>query len=375
MVNFDFKLLIENETLAFCESSGTLKMFNVIGAVMRVAKILVPVGLIIVSTASLTKALFEKDNEKISATVRDLFVKAIIALMIFFIPTIIYALFKNVDNKEKTKTVFSQCNLCMKSSDECHLLINKAIKHEEERAQELSLVKRKTIEEYERLALEAAKKAKINEVIIKDNNQNTNSNSNTTFNHITDSENQTQSQKENSNKDLSQEPLIYYEGGVSYGLGCKEFVDSSSYNEDTVNELLSNAKKYLGRSYRSMDCSDFVSATYSDYIPNSTAAGIGQNAENKCVAKNDVKPGDIFLISQYNKSGECTKCSGSTFGNRCNRFQCIMHTGIVVEVKDGKPTKIIHSSGSGVKYDTASKYAYAPGGSNRWYIMFVRPYA
>ncbi len=167
---------------------------------------------------------------------------------------------------------------------------------------------------------------------------------------------------------------------LGFGYKCTGFVSSNTYNSSLVNRILTSASSHLGTSYGTMDCSDFVSDVYSGYVPDTTAAGLANNSKTKCVTRDDIRPGDVFFVSNYNSSGKCTHCVGSTFGNRCDRFNCIMHVGIVLEASNGQITSIIHSTPSGengVQITTnPTKYSWDPNSNgNSWYIMITRPYA
>ena len=162
-------------------------------------------------------------------------------------------------------------------------------------------------------------------------------------------------------------------GKVAYGYGCISYISSSSYNSAKANAIIKKAETKLGTPYKKMDCSSFVSYVYNDYLQKGTAAGLAKLTRGKCVKLEDAKPGDIFFTSHYDKSGKCQNCVGSTHGNRCNRFDCIMHTGIVAEVKNGKITKVIHSADNGVAYENKS-FRYSPTTGKSWMIMITRPY-
>ena len=124
-----------------------------------------------------------------------------------------------------------------------------------------------------------------------------------------------------------------------------------------------------------MDCSDFVSWVYKNYVPDLTAARLAKNTRNKCVKQSDIKPGDVFFTSRYNKSGKCTNCVGTTHGDRCDRYNCILHVGIVLSVSNGRITSIIHSANGGVQIKNSPSYKFSPSNGNPWYIVVTRPYA
>ena len=317
-------------TFAFCESSGILKALNIIGKVITVIKIMVPIILIITSIKSLFNAILAEDDSMIKKSIELFIVKICVGAMVFFIPTIIGTVFSVVHDYDKTKIKFSECGTCFMGTNKCQTMIVNAEKKEKNEM------------------LSRAEEDK------KQNNNNFNKNDSL-----------------NNNLTENVTPI----NTISYGKGCSGYVSSSSYNENIAKQILNRANTKLGVSYKTMDCSDFVSYVYSSYVPDSTAAGLGKVTNKQCVKPNDVRPGDIFFSSNYDKNGVCKHCNGTTFGNRCNRYNCIMHVGIVTEVVDGKITKIIHSSGTGVHYKVPT-YSYTPNGSgSSWFIGISRPYA
>ena len=165
-------------------------------------------------------------------------------------------------------------------------------------------------------------------------------------------------------------------GSLSHGSPCTNYVSYSSFNSFTSSEIITKAKKYIGTSYSKMDCSDFVSTVYSNYLSDSTAAGLAQATRNKCVVADGIRPGDVFFISQYDSSGTCRNCVGDTYGDRCSRWSCILHVGIVLSSNNGRIVSIIHSSTGGVQIKSSPSYRYSPNSNgNSWYIMVTRPYA
>lgn len=332
--NVSQKILADEEiTFVFCEQSGVLKAFNIIGKVITIVKILVPVILIITSGLNLFKAVLNEDDSQIRKSVELFIAKICVGACIFFVPTIMGTFFSVVHKYDKTIIKFSECGSCLIGASGCKTLISASEKKEER-----ELLSK--MEEFEKQVEENEEK-KQNEManLTSPSTQGTPSTS------------------------------------ISYGKGCSGYVSSSSYNSSIASQILQIASTKVGVSYSKMDCSDFVSYVYSSYVPDSTAAGLGKTTKNKCVRQDEVRPGDIFFTSNYDRNGVCKHCNGATFGNRCNRYNCIMHVGIVTEVVNGKVTKIVHSSGKGVHYKSPS-YLYSPNGSgSSWYIGFSRPYA
>lgn len=158
---------------------------------------------------------------------------------------------------------------------------------------------------------------------------------------------------------------------------CTSYVSSSSFSQINADKILANARQYLGQGEAEAGyCSGFVRNAYLNIssLPGA-AAIIAQSNSNKCVHFNDIKPGDLFFTSRLNSNGSCTNCVSSTFGNRCDRWGCIMHVGIVESVSSNGIVTIIDNIRSGV---SSRKFQYNLSPNDRgtpWFIMVVRPYA
>lgn len=75
----------------FC--SDTANIWNVLGYVVTVIKIVIPLILIILGMVDLGKAVVSSDDKAINKAVTSLIKRFIAAVVMFFIPTIVSALF------------------------------------------------------------------------------------------------------------------------------------------------------------------------------------------------------------------------------------------------------------------------------------------
>lgn len=75
----------------FC--SDTSNVWNVLGYIVTVLKILIPLILIVIGMVDLGKAVVSSDDKAINKAVTSLIKRFIAAVVMFFIPTIISALF------------------------------------------------------------------------------------------------------------------------------------------------------------------------------------------------------------------------------------------------------------------------------------------
>lgn len=93
----------------FC--SDTANIWNVLGYVVTVIKIIIPLILIILGMVDLGKAVVSSDDKAISKSVSALIKRFIAAVVLFFIPTIVSALFNAIDLMNSTDE--ADYNICV----------------------------------------------------------------------------------------------------------------------------------------------------------------------------------------------------------------------------------------------------------------------
>jgi len=93
----------------FC--SDTANIWNVLGYVVTVFKIVIPLLLIIFGMVDLGKAVVASDDKAISKAVGQLIRRFIAAVIVFFIPTIVSALFNALDMVDTSQG--SDYNVCV----------------------------------------------------------------------------------------------------------------------------------------------------------------------------------------------------------------------------------------------------------------------
>jgi len=108
-------MLLMAGTDTFCQD--TANIWNILGLIVTVIKIVIPLLLIILGMVDLGKAVVSNDEKAISKSVSTLLKRFIAAVLVFFIPTIISALFNAVSGidlknpDEKDTEVCVQCLL------------------------------------------------------------------------------------------------------------------------------------------------------------------------------------------------------------------------------------------------------------------------
>lgn len=99
--------------IGFC--SQTASAWQMVGLLLMVIKIIIPVCLIIIGIITLGKAVISDDDKEIKKGVNKLIKKFIVAVCIFFVPSIISALFAVVNGFDDVKSDFDVCKRCMTS--------------------------------------------------------------------------------------------------------------------------------------------------------------------------------------------------------------------------------------------------------------------
>ena len=102
-----------------CQNPGVVKSFQVVGWGLFIIKIVAPLVLIVLGIIDIGKAIMASDDKAIQAGVSTLVKRAIAAVVIFFIPTIINLVFKLVNNSEEAKQKYSCLSTCLTSPGSC----------------------------------------------------------------------------------------------------------------------------------------------------------------------------------------------------------------------------------------------------------------
>ena len=114
--------------LNFCTQTSGL--WQVVGHVYGVIKIAIPAVLIILCIFLIAKAIFTHDEKESKKIWQSILWKIILAIVIFFIPTIVSAIFNFVNGFKEIKDDYSICKSCITSpkGDKCTKAIEAASK-------------------------------------------------------------------------------------------------------------------------------------------------------------------------------------------------------------------------------------------------------
>ena len=104
----------------FCQETATVWQF--IGWILFVFKIVIPILLILFGMIDLGKAVVSSDEKAIKTATTTLVKRAIAAVVIFFIPTIVSAIFGIVTGfTGKVKEQYGRCATCVTKPGSCDL--------------------------------------------------------------------------------------------------------------------------------------------------------------------------------------------------------------------------------------------------------------
>lgn len=104
----------------FC--TETYEVWHIVGNVLFVFKIVIPLLLMVFGMIDLGKAVVGAKDDEIKKSLKQLMMRAIAAVAIFLVPTIISFLFTIVDSFSEVKSDYDVCAACIKSpsSEGCH---------------------------------------------------------------------------------------------------------------------------------------------------------------------------------------------------------------------------------------------------------------
>ena len=119
---------IDANGINLCQNAGVVKAAQIVGWMLFVIKILAPLILIIMGIIELAKAVISSDDKAISAAINALIKRAIAAVVIFFIPTIIALIFNIVGEASEAKTKFKCLSTCISNPSGCSIPSNDLFK-------------------------------------------------------------------------------------------------------------------------------------------------------------------------------------------------------------------------------------------------------
>ena len=104
---------------AFC--STTAEVWQFIGRIVLILKIVIPIMLIVLGIIGLGKAVLADDDKEIKTQVNKLITKFIAAVVIFFLPNLVTACFKLVNGFNEVEADYMICVNCISSPSNCQV--------------------------------------------------------------------------------------------------------------------------------------------------------------------------------------------------------------------------------------------------------------
>ena len=99
--------------IGFCYKTASI--WHVVGYIFFIVKIVVPLIIIILGVVDFTKAIISNDDKEINKTAGRLIKKVVIGIVIFFVPTIVNAIFKMFGEFVDYNSDFNNCLNCITS--------------------------------------------------------------------------------------------------------------------------------------------------------------------------------------------------------------------------------------------------------------------
>ena len=101
----------------FCDYAGTRRTLKIIGTIINIAKVFVPLLIIITESIALTKAIVSGKDEDLKENFVVLVRKIIAGLVIFVLPSVINYAINNLAGHSDTG--FTQCSNCLLNAKSC----------------------------------------------------------------------------------------------------------------------------------------------------------------------------------------------------------------------------------------------------------------
>ena len=97
--------------LAFCRE--TISIWKLVGQVLLIFKIVIPLLLIIFGMIDLGKAVVGSKDDDVKKAISHLAFRAVAAVIIFFIPTLVGFIFSIVDDFDAVESDYDVCAACI----------------------------------------------------------------------------------------------------------------------------------------------------------------------------------------------------------------------------------------------------------------------
>lgn len=105
------------DAVNFC--AGTSKIWQLVGNVLFIFKIVIPLLLIIFGMIDLGKAVVGSKDDDIKKSVKSLAMRAVAGIVIFFVPTLVAFIFTLVGDFQEVESDYTICATCISKPSSC----------------------------------------------------------------------------------------------------------------------------------------------------------------------------------------------------------------------------------------------------------------
>lgn|GEM_PF-2471409 len=102
-----------------CTTPAITKPLKLIGRIISIAKIILPIILIVFGVIDFFKAVVSSKPEELGKSIKSLVMRAIAAVIVFFLPTIIHLIFLLVDDWAGLEADYKNCSACLLDPKTC----------------------------------------------------------------------------------------------------------------------------------------------------------------------------------------------------------------------------------------------------------------
>ena len=99
--------------------SDLWQIWQILGWVLWVFKIVIPILIIVFGMLDLGKAVVASKDDEIKKAIKSLAMRAVSGIVIFFIPTLVATIFKLVDGWQEVKGEYAICATCISKPSAC----------------------------------------------------------------------------------------------------------------------------------------------------------------------------------------------------------------------------------------------------------------
>ena len=103
----------------FCGESAVLRVLKLVGVIIIVAKIAIPLILIVIGSLDLYKAVLAKDGKDLTSSLRTFVFRLLAGVLVFFVPTIVNAAFDLLSDSTTGEATNNQCIKCVLDINQC----------------------------------------------------------------------------------------------------------------------------------------------------------------------------------------------------------------------------------------------------------------